>query len=306
MAYCFIREDSTAKAGFRRIARELLAKAIRQVDAIEAGSSPTDEAIHELRKCCKKLRGLYRLVRPAFPDYRHENAAIRDAAARLSSVRDANVLVDTLDALLRSGGTAPGGVEAVRGRLVARRDELARSEDSAATLKDFRADLVSARKRAKRWKLKADGFDAVAGGLEKSFAGARAAMKLARNDRDPEAFHEWRKRTKDHWYHARLLGQIWPEVLHTHAGVVEELGELLGLHHDLSIFREKLPEVAEGEEEARTYLDAIAKRRETEIADECVALGARVFAEKPAALSRRWRAYWKRWTSEGHSPDAAG
>lgn len=48
------------------------------------------QAIHDARKRFKKLRGLFRLVREAAPDfYEAENARIRDMARTLSTVRDA-------------------------------------------------------------------------------------------------------------------------------------------------------------------------------------------------------------------------
>ena len=55
--------------------------------------SPGSRAtVHDVRKRCKKVRGLLRLVRPGLgPDYRRANADVRDAARELSSLRDAHV-----------------------------------------------------------------------------------------------------------------------------------------------------------------------------------------------------------------------
>jgi len=58
-----------------------------------------DDAAHDARKRTKKLRALLRLARPELGDkvYRRENAGLRDAARRLSPVRDAWVLIEALD-----------------------------------------------------------------------------------------------------------------------------------------------------------------------------------------------------------------
>ena len=305
MAYSFARDDGSVAEGFRRIATEILDKAIRQAEKAETGSDSTDgdQTIHQLRKGCKKLRGLYRLVRPGFRGYAKENAAVRAAAAGLSSARDAEVLLVTFDALVGPVARVPDAVSAVRGKLETRREELARGTNAASALADFRDFMAAIRKRSRRWRLEEDGFDALASGLETSFARARKAMRAARKDSSPEIFHEWRKRAKDHWYHARLLAPIWPELLDNHVRIAEELGELLGFHHDLCVFRETVSQPAMGDEEAAVLLAELARQREAEVAAQCLALGSRLLAEKPAALSRRWRAYWKCWRSEEPAPE---
>ena len=61
MLYSFQKSDPSLSAGVRRIARGQVEEAIAELDdpALEAG-----DAIHQVRKRCKKLRGLVRLVRP--------------------------------------------------------------------------------------------------------------------------------------------------------------------------------------------------------------------------------------------------
>jgi CHAD domain-containing protein len=302
MAYCFAMGDASVEEGFRRIATELFRKVISQIDKVQASpDAQTQETIHQLRKQCKKLRGLYRLVRPVFPDYRHENAAVRDAARKLSPARDAEVLVETFDMLMTPDGPVLDGVAKVRRRLVGRCEELARGRNAGEAFAEFREAMSAARKRARRWELEINGFDALSGGLEHSLRRARKAMREAHRNSSPEAFHEWRKRAKDHWYHARLLSPIWPELLDPHVKMAEELGELLGLHHDLSVFRQAIASGQEGED-AVSVLDALAAQREAETAARSFALGARLLAEEPTALGKRWRAYWKCWRAEQQAP----
>src|SRR5262245_56233503 len=58
-------------------------------------------AVHEARKSSKKVRALIRLVRDAIGEkrYRRANQTLRDAVRPLAPVRDAEVLVHTLDQL---------------------------------------------------------------------------------------------------------------------------------------------------------------------------------------------------------------
>jgi len=306
MAYCFAINDASVEKGFRRIAVELLRRAIDQSDrAAAGGGAQTQETIHELRKHCKKLRGLLRLVRPGFAGYRAENAAVRDAARRLSPARDAEILVETFDRLVTPGKPVAAGVAAVRQRLAARCEELARGQNAAAALTEFRDMMAEARQRARRWELEAGGFKALSGGLEETVERARKAMRDARRNASPwaspEAFHEWRKSAKDHWYHARLLTPVFPELMRPHAAVAEELGEVLGLHHDLSVLREAIG-AGQDDAEAVAMLSDLAAAREAEATARGFALGGRLLAEEPAALAARWRGYWKVWCAEGAAP----
>src|SRR5215211_5264719 len=85
----------------------------------EAGAGPA-EAVHEARKDIKKTRSALRLVRDAVGDdvWRLENDHYRDCARKLSAFRDAEILVEALDAL----GERPS----VRERSARLRDELDR------------------------------------------------------------------------------------------------------------------------------------------------------------------------------------
>src|SRR5205085_7004805 len=82
----------------------------------------------------------------------------------------------------------------------------------------------------------ADGVDALRPGLRRFYRKARHAMRDARDTPTPECMHLWRKRTKDHWYHARLLEPVWEEPMQAHAKAAHALGDLLGDHHDLTVF----------------------------------------------------------------------
>ena len=62
--------------------------------------------MHEARKHLKKVRALIRLLRPATGEafYKDENAAMRQAAERMSSIRDSHVRVQTIEKLTAKSG----------------------------------------------------------------------------------------------------------------------------------------------------------------------------------------------------------
>jgi CHAD domain-containing protein len=80
-----------------RVALEQLDKALEHTKA----KTKLDEAVHDVRVCFKKLRGLIRLVRDELGDkqYKRENIFYRDLNRRLSKVRDTAALTEILTRL---------------------------------------------------------------------------------------------------------------------------------------------------------------------------------------------------------------
>lgn len=306
MAYRFESGDGGVRAGLRRIAVEQLEEAIAEIDDRDL---PQHETVHQVRKRCKKLRGLIRLVRPGFPAYGEENAGFRDAARGLSFLRDAEALIETYDGLMEAYG---GEVErrafaSVRRRLTWRKKAASRSHDRGAALTAFRRSMVRARSRAKQWQVEGKDLAVLAGGLARTYGRARLAMEDAQAARTPERLHEWRKRVKYHWYHCRLLQPIWPAALEAQRDAAKALSGLLGDHHDLAVFAETLQAepAAYGRAEELEVLAGLIRQRQARLEAEAFALGGRLLAEKPKALSRRWGAYWTLWRHADDRPALA-
>ncbi|MEQ1713760.1 MAG: CHAD domain-containing protein, partial [Hyphomicrobium sp.] len=93
MAYRF-KLDEPIQSGVRRIGGEQIDRAITELDS--AAGSVT--AVHEARKCLKRLRALLRLARPALGEtvFDRENTFFRETGALLSHVRDSEILLETV------------------------------------------------------------------------------------------------------------------------------------------------------------------------------------------------------------------
>jgi CHAD domain-containing protein len=241
-----------------------------------------------MRKTVKKLRGLLRLVRPVFPEARAENALLRDAGRGLSELRDAAVQLSTVEKLTKE---IP---EARRARLLAPFQAVAEAQDARAgedLLPAFGQAMAGLRDRSEGWRLRRDGWAALEPGLAATWEGTRAALKAARKDPSPEPFHDWRKRAKDHWYQARLLQPIWPEMMDAHVAAADRLGEILGQINDLAVLRERL-DLAPLDEGLRSEARDLADLRHAALMAEAVPLGRRLFAGKAEHLTARWGAWW--------------
>src|SRR5688572_11566437 len=117
-----LQPDEPFSTGLRRIATEEIDSALNHLRRYSKGR---DVAIHEARKSGKKLRALLRLSRFALGDvvYRYENAAIRDASRLIAIARDSDVLVETLDDLVKfyqDQLPQPDVFDVLRKKLVAR------------------------------------------------------------------------------------------------------------------------------------------------------------------------------------------
>src|SRR3954462_8594203 len=118
MAYSLSLDDLATSV--KRVAGEQPGAA---ADGLDQPDDPV-EAVHDARKRLKKTRALLRAARPAMrPDaFRAYNRELRDQGRALSGARDADVMVETVDALAEHNTRRVKRAHfmAVRGRFVAR------------------------------------------------------------------------------------------------------------------------------------------------------------------------------------------
>ena len=274
----------------RVAARERLEKGVAVLRE-EKADDPVD-AVHQARKEVKKSRSLLRLVRPALGDrvYRRENRTLRDAARTVAHVRDADVMVETVDALHeRFAGQLPEkSYEKLRGRL-AKDAEQSRGQVSGELGGELTEGLRAVERRIDCWPLDDAGWSVAREGISRAYRRGRRAFAKADAEPTTENLHELRKRVKDLWYQERLLRPAWPAVLGAQADEAHSLSDLLGDDHDLAVLAERLRDEPPTDE-ADAVLGLIEQRRD-ELLGQIRALGRRVYAEKPKPFRRRLSRY---------------
>jgi CHAD domain-containing protein len=299
MAYR-LRRDESVEDGVRRIAIEQIDKALAEID--DDTLDPHD-TVHQVRKRCKKLRALARLVRPAFSDYARVNATFRDAARELSFIRDAQAIVGTFDDLVEHYADAieDNAFSAIRDELTARRNGA--QADAAIIdrrLARFRDTMTGARAEAAEWRLDVDDGTAVASGAKKTYKRARKAMNAAGDAPTTAAFHEWRKRVKYHWHHAQLLIGCWPRILEPWAKEAHRLANFLGEEHDLAVLHAALldePDAFGACETVQAFTGLIERRR-AELQAKAFRLGTFLLFEAPDHFERRIETWFDTWRDE--------
>ena len=284
MAFELRREESLRK-GLRRIVQEQLQGALEQAQQLAR-----DEAIHDARKRLKRVRALLQLVRPVVgkPLYRNEDHALRDVARPLSELRDAKVLIETIESVSQDDALA-----SVRQELTDRKCSL----DERNPLDAAAASIQAALGRVSAWTDVPNRWASVGKGLKRTYRQARRAYRDALRKPTVEQRHEWRKQAKYLRYQLETLRPLRPELLEELAKQAEKLGDLLGNDHNLALLRQTLPSVS-GHGDHEEVLAVIDRRRD-ELLQESCELAKRFFRDSPKKFERRIKSYWKQRRQKG-------
>jgi CHAD domain-containing protein len=310
MKYGFKVDESVSEA-VHRITGEQVARAVSTLE--ETRDHDFEAAVHDCRKRAKKVRGLLRIVRPALGDaYRPANAMFRDAGRQLSPLRDAHAAIATFDDLVAASPDRlpDGGLGTVRSGLAALAEQASHADDRRARAESAAGLLRAGCEIVSHAELDAKGWAAIGPGLEKTYRDGRRALAGATGERDsdPAAVHEWRKRTKDAWYHVRLLRAAAPSILRPLDDRLHDLSDALGDAHDLVVICERLrraPERFGGDSSVRAACE-LAETRRADLEQRAAGLGARLYAEKPKAYAARMGMYWQHWNKAGAEASVGG
>lgn len=268
----------------------------RAISEINDQSLDIHETIHRVRKRCKKIRGLIRLVRKVFPNYKEENARYRDAAGALSEVRDAQAVILIFDKLMNRPDckSEQDSMKPVLHFLEERQKKQMKEKEVYVLLQDTELLLREGIRRTTDWQLEAGGIEAIEGGFKKTYKRAGKAMKIAYEEPDMDNFHEWRKRVKYHWYHSRLITPLWENMFAAYSSEVHQLSDYLGDEHDLGLFRKIKEEIPADvlKKNKMNAMNGFLDDYQQELRNKARLLGAKVFSLKPKWRQKQLEALW--------------
>jgi CHAD domain-containing protein len=267
--------------------RQGVKKCIRSAVSARAVSGDAGR-IHCLRVTVKRLRSYLRLLRPHLKPsfYRRENRRLRDAARSLSELRDAQVAGALLKELSaretkKNGHTHLAGVARI---LAAHRPAASPPRGKKDPTAPVAQALEDFARRFHRLDFgKTGGWKLLQPGLARSFCETQAAYHEARDTRQPEAFHEWRKRLKYLRFQAELLLKTKSTVVPGFYRALYDMELALGHHHDLFLLVQQIAHLKPGRrltpetrDQAALFLAACVQDTETGILD----MGRRVFVSE--------------------------
>ncbi len=302
--------------GLRRVVVGQLDLAIELLEAYPGKSG--EHTVHETRKALKRARALVRLLRDELDDKRfaRANTQLRDCARQLAGARDATVMLEALDGVVKrdpalrdadgpGAGRAlradgPSAVRALRAELMAERDSASVPVEVA---RQVAAELWTVRAQVATWDLsgrKRASSKLLASGLEGLYRQGRRRMRRARRRRrDIAAMHAWRKSAKDLRYVAETLERS--DARHPRkparrlkrvARRADRLAEMLGEEHDLALLEQRVRAHAKrrglGKRAHRDLSRAIERRRKR-LRKRALREGGRLYEHKPRRFVRRVR-----------------
>jgi hypothetical protein len=282
------RSDRSATATVRRAALQHVANAERALASLR----PSSLQVHRARKEIKKSRAALRLLRAALPKttYRREDAALRGAARTLNAVRDARVLVRTLESLCRRSlalGSQPA-VLALSRRL---RRTQARAQrqltDGHLALTPARAVLQQVQQRGRRWRIGRHGWSTLGPALQRIYRAGRRAGRAARRHPDTLALHEWRKQVQYLWHALQMLRPLQSRARSRSGARARRLADCLGHEHDLALLQSTVAADRQSTDPVIDRLQPAIERRRRALRSKAMAVGKRLYAAKPRAMALR-------------------
>jgi CHAD domain-containing protein len=295
-----LRTDEAVSDGIRRVVRGQLADGADELTGV-SGAVALGEAVHATRKGIKRVRAALRLSRAALDEdaYQRENAHMRMVAGRLSTARDALVLLETLTALEQrfEGELPPRATAALRARLQDDHERaVAAMQEEGDLAGRTREALDEARTRTAQWTFGRHDFGAVEPGLRRIYRQGRRRMRTARAQPNAENLHDARKRAKDLWHAAQLLRQAHPKRMKRLSRDAHKLADLLGDHHDLSVLRDYVevhPRLF-ADAASRDALLAVLDRRSDALERRALKRGRRLYKRRPKRFVAAIQSGWSR------------
>lgn len=289
MSYRFKVKEPLAD-GVRRVALDQ----IEIADAELRNNADGAAAIHNARRCLKRLRALLRLIRPGLPNdvYKREAARLAETGRLLAGERDRHVMRQTLRKLEGSYGALPEETQVHLEALLAQPHGKGDAPPEQARRKAM-SKLAAARKFFAGHAVENVGIGNIFDGVERVYRKARRMHRQCMREVSDEDFHTWRKSVQQHWRHMQLLSRAWPEALGARAFEAKRLSQLLGEDHDLHVLASfarahagALPEpglaaLKSQTRESQEHLRAMARL-----------YGERLFAERADDLIERLGSYW--------------
>lgn len=302
-----LKANEPVGPGITRNVRNQIEKAIEYLDAkaqptapepkakdSPRAGAPAKDAAGEVRKCFKRIRAALRMAREELGEelYQEENWCFRDAARPLTQVRDARVLVETVERLRPQlvEAIGPGCYAKIHTALIANRQEVARhvlnQGKAFATVADAAARAIA---RLSEWKLQHDGWAAVEPGLRRVYRQGRRALAVARESPSVPNLHEWRKQTKYLWHQLQLLQATWTGGEKELVDRTHHLATLLGEDHDLAVLRETLAAdpLAYGGHRILKAVFAVIDGHRGELEPQAFALGQEIYQDQPRTFTNR-------------------
>lgn len=299
-----LRQKGSLGENIRRVCRKQIESAI----ALAKGEKEArDTPVHDTRKHLKKARAAMRLVRKEIGRglFRQQDHCLRDVGRLTSDIRDAEARLQTVREL--KGITKRGSDRQYRHVETMLMMEL---ENFVAAFAEWHTQAIPLLERAGTavdcWALDHFNFKQLRVAVQSSYKLARKALHRATENPTTRNFHKFRAKAKNLYYQLRILRPVNPVVLQTLSNDLRSLGALLGRAHDLSFLGDRL-RVESGKSQWQREghdLLAVLEVSQADLERGAAELAAHFFAERPHDFGARVATWLEEWRDEP-SPSVA-
>lgn len=291
-----LRYDEDFSKGLKRLMIEECKTAIGYLD-----KSQTDEekhqAVHEVRKAFKKIRGCLRLVRDHIDYYKEENVWFRDWAREISDIRDATANIEILDALEKQYDSElyENAFDKLHKKLLQQREDYAEGAfHNDNLLKNLRQAIEEKVEVIPGWPLNIQTFDDIRPSLKRTYKRGYKGVKKAAKTGKIEDFHEWRKRAKYLRYQIDVLNRTWPNMLEVYEDELHDITDFTGTLNDLQNLQHTINDLEEPFEsrEEKMLFNAITQKHKKVMKRHALLKGKKCYFDDPSKFCDRMKVFW--------------
>lgn len=254
--------------------------------------------IHGVRKIFKKQRALFRLLYSFTKDnhVKEESDFFRDLGRSISGMRDVTSFIEIVLGLREKHDPEKQNIvfDTILEQLEAKRkyvfDNLLNEQELRSILGQ---NISESKARIEAWDLSKIKWADLITANTKNYKSAFKLMHAAKDEKDPEIMHDWRKKVKIHLYQIGVFKPLWPRIMGALRKEIKILSEYLGDFQNLSILIAAIKNgyIEISDEAQRKELFRLFKSEQKVFKKKALMDGALVFAEEPKAWRTRLTAY---------------
>jgi CHAD domain-containing protein len=280
---------------FRRVSREQI---LLSVDFCRNSNHEPDVATHEIRKCTKRIRAIYRLYREVTGEtsYKLGQENLRNISNLLSLHRAAKVHIDIISRLGSRRLPVDRNhlnrlLEVLQERHMKLTGNMVEKENVFHQADEMLHDELA---RMDDLPLRSCDFPLLAQGIKNTFVSGRKDLEVVMDRYSAENLHALRKTVKCLWNQLILVRPVWPAQIGMTVHFLDMLAEKLGYDHDLDdlcifLIRERDTNNLSVPLHLMEYLNAKRKLLKKTIKLQAL----RIFSERPGSLKQKLETYYR-------------
>lgn len=238
------------------------------------------------------------------PCFRQQDHCLRDIARLLSSLRDAEVRLQTVRQIqhITRRKSAEEFKQTEQLLLMELEHFLAAF---AGWQKEAEEKLTDVCEEMEKWSVEGLDCKQLRSTAQSSYKAARDSFIRAEAKPSAAKFHQFRSRTKRLYYQLRILRPVNSVVIGVLLEELHSLTTVLGRSHDLHFLRERLGRDSAYSSAMEVFkLMAVIQKTEAELQDRAVDLASRFFEERPRDFGRCLGVWLEDWMA-GKAPNVA-